>query len=75
MLFSCKQPWTQREKEQILGGCMKESIKDMGEAKARVYCSCMLGKLQSRYPNARDLKYIKSDTALYSMGQDCLQQR
>ena len=51
---------------------MTRAVKEMGDAKARTYCGCMLEKLQKRYPNAADVKYAKYDTALYSMAQQCL---
>jgi len=70
--YSCKHPWTQTDKENVMGGCMTRAVKDMGDAKARTYCGCMLEKLQKRYPNAADVKYAKYDTALYSMAQQCL---
>jgi hypothetical protein len=51
---------------------MNGALKDMGEAKAKAYCSCMLEKLQKRYPDASDLKYARTDTAVYSMGRECM---
>lgn len=44
----------------------------MGEAKAKSYCSCMLQKLQKRYPNAADMKYVKNDTAVHAMAIECM---
>jgi trans-aconitate methyltransferase len=51
---------------------MKGALKDMDEEKARAYCSCMLQKVQKKYPNAADAKYLKNDTAIYSMGRECM---
>jgi len=69
---SCNHPWTQDDKQNFLGGCMRGALKDMDEGKARAYCSCMLQKVQKRYPNAADAKYLKNDTAIYSMGRECI---
>jgi hypothetical protein len=72
VLFSCQHAWTPKDKETFMGGCVNGALKDMGEAKAKAYCSCMLEKLQKRYSSASDLKYAKTDTAVYSMGRECL---
>jgi uncharacterized membrane protein len=72
VLLSCNHPWTQDDKQNFLGGCMKGALKDMDEEKARAYCSCMLQKVQKKYPNAADAKYLKNDTAIYSMGRECM---
>ena len=69
---SCKHAWTQKDKEDFVGGCVNGALKEMGEAKARSYCSCMLQKLQKRYPNAADMKYVKNDTAVHSMAKECM---
>ena len=71
-LFSCNRPWTDSDKKNFMGGCMSGALKDMKPEKAQAYCSCMLEKVQKRYPNAADAKYLKSDTALYSIGRECM---
>lgn len=72
IVFSCKSGWTQKDTQDFMGGCMKGAVNEMGAARAQSYCSCMLDKLQKKYPNAADLKYVKNDTAIYLMGKDCL---
>ncbi|MGN6400752.1 MAG: hypothetical protein ACTHMD_09870 [Flavisolibacter sp.] len=69
---SCKHAWTQKDKETFMGGCVNGALKEMDEAKARSYCSCMLQKLQARYPNAADMKYVKNDTAVHAMAVECM---
>jgi hypothetical protein len=71
-VFSCKHSWTPKDKENFIGGCVNGALKDMGEAKAKAYCSCMLEKLQKRYPDPSDLKYAQTDTSVYSMGKECM---
>ena len=51
---------------------MSGALKDMGETKARDYCNCMLEKVQKKYPDAADARYLKNDTAVYSMGRECI---
>jgi hypothetical protein len=70
-LGSCKRPWTQKDRDDFTGGCMNGALKEMEQAKARSYCNCMLEKVQRRYPDAGDMKYIKTDTAMYSMAIEC----
>ena len=69
---SCKNAWTQEDKDTFMGGCINGARKDMSIEKAQSYCSCMLQKLQKRFPDAGDMKYVKSDTAVYSMARDCM---
>jgi hypothetical protein len=73
IVSSCKQGWTQKDKQEFLGGCINGALKDMGAARAKSYCDCMLQKIQGRYPNAGDVKYIKNDTAIFSMAKACRQ--
>lgn len=69
---SCQHSWTQKDKDEFINSCTNSAAKSMTETKARSYCSCMLQKVQKRYPNPGDTKYIKQDKALYSMANDCL---
>jgi hypothetical protein len=71
MLCGCSRPWTAKDREGFLGGCIGASRKDMLEEEARSYCLCMLQKVENRYPNANDAKYLRQDTAVYSMGLAC----
>ena len=71
-LLSCKRKWTTEDKTDFLGGCLKVAIKDMGEEKAKPYCSCLLEKVVARYPNANDAAYIKHDSTIVKMAKECL---
>ncbi|MGZ5190183.1 MAG: hypothetical protein ACXWCZ_04130 [Flavisolibacter sp.] len=73
--LSCKRKWTTEDKTEFLGGCLKGAIKDMGEEKAKPYCSCLLDKIVVRYPDARDAAYIKYDSAIVRMAKECLKQQ
>ncbi|MES2880863.1 MAG: hypothetical protein V4676_01850 [Bacteroidota bacterium] len=72
-LISCKQGWTDKNKQEFLGGCISGAQKNMDAAKAKPYCICMLQKLQLRYQSPVALQYLKNDTAVYNMGKACLQ--
>lgn len=72
LFASCDRPWTQSDKQNFLGGCMSGALKDMGAAKASDYCNCMLEKVQKKYPDAADARYLKNDTAVYTMGRECM---
>ena len=74
-LLSCKRKWTTEDKTQFLGGCLKGAIKDMGEEKAKPYCTCLLNKVVTRYPNANDAAYIKHDSTIVILAKDCLKQQ
>jgi hypothetical protein len=74
LLFSCKRKWTQEDKSEFLGGCIKTAITDLGEERAKPYCSCLLNKMLERYPNANDMKYAKYDSSIVGIAKDCLKQ-
>jgi len=71
ILCSCARGWTNEDEQQFKGGCLKGAFKDMDSVKAKSYCDCMLQQVKKRYPNPSDLKFIKADTALYSLGKRC----
>lgn len=71
ILCSCSRRWTKVDEQQFTGGCLKGAFNDMDSGKARSYCDCMLQKVKKRYRNPSDLKYIKADTAIYSIGKRC----
>jgi len=72
--FSCKRKWTEKDKSEFLAGCLKNAVKNIGEQKAKPYCNCLLQRVIERYPNARDAPYIKYDTAIVRLAEDCLKQ-
>lgn len=74
LLISCSRPWTEKDKSEFLSGCLHGAAASMGSEKGKAYCQCMLGKVVARYPNARDARYLSSDTAMRGLGRDCLHQ-
>jgi hypothetical protein len=71
MLCSCSRRWKKTDEQQFTGGCLHGAFKEMDSAKAKSYCDCMLQQLKKRYPNPADLRYIKADTAMFSLGKQC----
>jgi hypothetical protein len=75
LCFSCKRKWTETDKSEFLGGCLKTAVKDMGEEKAKPYCSCLLQKIVEKYPNANDAAYIRYDSTNIQLAKDCLKRQ
>jgi hypothetical protein len=73
-VFSCKRKWTQDDKAQFLGGCLRTATTNLGEQGAKTYCNCLLGKMMEKYPNANDIRYVKYDSSIVSVAKDCLKQ-
>jgi len=71
---SCKSEWNEKNKSEFVSGCINGALKAMPEDKARKYCHCMLEKVMEKYPDASDVIYIKSDTALASLAKACYDQ-
>jgi hypothetical protein len=72
-IFSCrsKDSWTEKDRKEFLGGCLKGAAKDMGQEKAADYCRCMWEKIQQRYPTPVSPSFIQNDTALQRLGREC----
>lgn len=74
LLPACKRSWTDENRKAFLGGCLAPAVRDMGEARGKAYCSCMLRKVEARYPDAADAHYMKQDTGLVRLAADCFKQ-
>ena len=71
-VLGCRQPWNEKNKSAFVSGCLKGAEADMGEKKAKKYCSCMLRKVMKKYPDAGDAHYLRYDTSMRQTGLDCL---
>ena len=73
---SCDAPkkggWLPTEKEAFLETCTAEAKKGIGEEKAGPYCNCMLGKMQSAYPDAAKVDKITMSETM-EMARGCIQ--
>ncbi len=72
-LMSCERNWIEKDKTDFIQGCLRGgAIKDLGEARAKKYCSCMLQTIMIKYPNRNDARHLQWDTTLNSLGRGCL---
>lgn len=53
--------WGEKEKGEFMRECEKAAKANLGEAKAKTYCSCMMEKIQKEFPNAADVEKLKSE--------------
>jgi len=74
-LVSCSRPWTEKDKSEFVSGCLSAAVRGMGEDSAKRYCRCLVEKVVAKYPNANDAKYIKYDSTVKVLAQECLKQR
>ena len=63
--------WSSSDRSQFMNTCVSESQRNLSESQARSYCSCMMGKLEKKYPNSDDAKNL-TQSDLLQMAQDCL---
>lgn len=63
--------WDQGNRTAFMDRCVNDSKGQMDEAKARDYCSCMLEKIEARYPVA-DSASALSMKELQDMAKDCI---
>jgi hypothetical protein len=52
---SCKNTWSQEDKDNYTTTCMEGLNGQVNPDKAKGYCNCMLDKLVERYPNVNDM--------------------
>lgn len=53
---SCKNTWSQEDKDNYRHTCMESlNAPDGSGGKAGAYCDCMLEKLTAKYPNVNDM--------------------
>ncbi|HEX6334666.1 MAG TPA: hypothetical protein VFZ78_10600 [Flavisolibacter sp.] len=71
LCWSCGRTWTQQDRDEFLQSCITNAIKDTGPEKAKAYCQCMLAKIEKRYPNVKDVAYLRSDTTVNAMVRAC----
>ena len=63
--------WSSSEKDVFTTNCVKGASGTMGEDKAKSYCSCMMGKLEVKYPKADDIDKVDVGT-MTEMAKDCV---
>jgi hypothetical protein len=61
--------WPESEKKAFVKNC-EENGGAMGD-KAKSYCSCMLGKVEAKYPDPKDAMGIDM-ASIMDMATDCL---
>ncbi len=75
MAVSCKgkgsKHWAQKDKDAFNSNCVNGAKASMGDDKAKAYCSCMLDKIEVKYPNAEDAGKLDMNS-MTEMAKDCL---
>jgi hypothetical protein len=46
--------WSEGDREEFLSSCISSATPNVGEKQAKVYCECMLFKVEKAFPNAGD---------------------
>ena len=71
-LLSCKRKWTEKDKADFYSGCLSSATTNKDIKNPKTYCSCLLQKVVTKYPNANDAKYIKYDSTIKQLATECL---
>lgn len=78
VISSCKNGWTDSDRTEFINTCATAAAPNMGQDKAKAYCSCMQQKLEVKYPNSSEAsKAINAPGAMQTpemtaMVQACL---
>ena len=63
--------WAQKDRDAFNTKCVEGATAGMGADKAKSYCSCMLGKIEVKYPAASDAGNLDMNT-MTEWAKDCL---
>ncbi len=78
IISSCTGGWSDAQRKQFVKECADAAAAGMGQEQANSYCSCMVQKLEAKYPNYTDAaKALQAANALQTpemqaMVQGCL---
>src|SRR6478672_7378422 len=75
-VISCKNSkttshWSKADVDAFTTNCVNGASANMGADKAKSYCDCMLGKIESKYPKADDAGKMEMN-AMTEMAKDCI---
>jgi hypothetical protein len=72
LLAGCKgKGWSKADRDAFTDKCVSEAKGNIGEDKAKSYCSCMQGKLEAKYSNPGDAMKME-ESAMTAMAKECL---
>lgn len=62
LVCSCKNTWTQEDKDAFYQACMDDAATWSGSTESsRIYCECVMNKVVAKYPHVSDaLEHIES---------------
>ncbi|MGZ3997878.1 MAG: hypothetical protein ACXVKM_09425 [Flavisolibacter sp.] len=72
MAFSCTRKWNDKDKSEFYSGCLSSATANKDIKDPKTYCSCLLQKVEAKYPNANDAKYIKYDSTVKQLARECM---
>jgi hypothetical protein len=53
--------WSSDEREEFLASCIDSAKPNVGEKQAKIYCECMLFKVEKAFPNSGDATRLTAD--------------
>ena len=53
--------WSKAERRKFVSTCAEKASTNMGQEKAEEYCTCMMNKIEKRYPNSADVGQLTED--------------
>jgi hypothetical protein len=75
--ISCKNTWSQPDKDAFYEACTGEAIRWAGtQDRAKAYCDCVFSKMEAKYPNEDEalehIDVLAKDTDLINCKQEFL---
>ena len=68
--------WSAKDRSDIINSCTQTAAANMGEERAKDYCTCMQKKLEVKFPNPKDAAKITSETMqtseMQALVRECL---
>ncbi len=60
IITACKNGWSVAERNDFINTCTNAAAANMGQDKAKAYCTCMQQKLEAKYPNSQEANKVLS---------------
>lgn len=64
--------WSKADRQNFVSTCAEKASSKMGQEKAEEYCTCMMNKIEKRYPNSADVQQL-TESDITKLAMTCVQ--
>jgi hypothetical protein len=64
--------WSKADQNKFITNCTQTASSSMGEERAEEYCTCMMKKIEKRYPNSSEVDQM-TESEITKLAKTCVQ--